>query len=86
MLLVVLVFFKWMFKRENIFQLEKEKWKRSDIDFTSLRDKFDGVNVLIDLLFTDHSHKGVESSQVNGGNRFEERDTSSSKNRYKETT
>jgi len=61
-------------------QLEKEKWKRSDVDFTSLRDKFEGVNVLTDLLFSDHSHKGVESSQVNGGNPFEERDSSSSKN------
>ena len=69
-----------------MFQLEKEKWKRSDVDFTSLRDKFDGVDVLTDLLFSDHGPKGVESSQVNGGNPFEERDTSSSKNRYKKTT
>ena len=69
-----------------MFQLEKEKWKRSDVDFTSLRDKFDGVNVLTDLLFSDHGHKEVESGLVNGANPFEERDTSSSKNRYKKTT
>ena len=69
-----------------MFQLEKEKWKRSDVDFTSLRDKFDGVDALKDLLFSDHSHKGVEGSQVNGGNPFEEGDSSSSKNRYKKTT